>query len=65
MNTTEPRVKIDEMKQGLREAARGILDDLFDQEKINILAAPGDSSLCVHAAAAGNNSSPVRSSLRC
>ncbi|KAJ5916612.1 amidase signature enzyme [Penicillium tannophilum] len=53
MNTTEERDKIDELKQSLRGTARGILDDLFEKEEINILAAPGDSSLCVHAAAAG------------
>lgn len=30
-----------------------ILDEVFDREQINIIAAPGDSALCVHAAAAG------------
>ncbi|OGM41145.1 hypothetical protein ABOM_009853 [Aspergillus bombycis] len=53
MNTVEEKGCIDEMKQDLRKAARDILDDLFDNEKINILAAPGDSPLCVHASAAG------------
>ncbi|KAJ5541218.1 amidase signature enzyme [Penicillium frequentans] len=53
MDTTENKEKIDELKHGLRLAARNILDDLFEKEEINILAAPGDSSLCVHAAAAG------------
>ncbi|KAJ5643622.1 amidase signature enzyme [Penicillium longicatenatum] len=53
MNTSETKEKIDDMKQGLRRAARDILDSLFDKEKINILAGPGDSSLCVHASAAG------------
>ncbi|KAE8363999.1 amidase signature enzyme [Aspergillus caelatus] len=53
MNTTEGKEQIDEMKQDLRRAARDIVDDLFDKEKINILAAPGDSPLCVHASAAG------------
>lgn len=60
MNTTEERDKIDELKQSLRGTARGILDDLFEKEEINILAAPGDSSLCVHAAAAGKSSSSSR-----
>lgn len=55
MNAVEEKEQIDELKQDLRRAARDILDDLFDKEKINILVAPGDSSLCVHASAAGNN----------
>ncbi|KAK4868060.1 hypothetical protein LT330_007258 [Penicillium expansum] len=53
MNAVEEKEQIDELKQDLRRAARDILDDLFDKEKINILVAPGDSSLCVHASAAG------------
>ncbi|GAB1193452.1 hypothetical protein APSETT444_002668 [Aspergillus pseudonomiae] len=53
MNTVEEKKHIDEMKQNLRRAARDILDDLFEKERINILAAPGDSPLCVHASAAG------------
>ncbi|CAI7644884.1 unnamed protein product [Penicillium glandicola] len=53
MNTIEKKEKIDELKQELRKAARAILDDLFDKENVNILAAPGDSPLCVHASAAG------------
>ncbi|KAJ5811051.1 Amidase [Penicillium robsamsonii] len=53
MAATEEKEQIDELKQSLRRAARAILDDLFDKEKINILAAPGDSPLCVHASAAG------------
>lgn len=54
MAATEEKEQIDELKQSLRSAARAILDDLFDKEEINILAAPGDSPLCVHASAAGN-----------
>ncbi|KAJ5789360.1 amidase signature enzyme [Penicillium psychrosexuale] len=53
MNTTEEEGKVDELKNDLRKAARDILDDLFDKEKINILAAPGDSPLCRYASAAG------------
>ncbi|PYI06050.1 amidase signature enzyme [Aspergillus sclerotiicarbonarius CBS 121057] len=53
MNTTEEKAQIDKKKQDLRSAAQDILDSLFANENINILAAPGDSSLCVHAAAAG------------
>ncbi|KAJ5165463.1 Amidase [Penicillium coprophilum] len=53
MVATEEKHQIDKLKQDLRSAARAILDDLFDKENINVLVAPGDSSLCVHAAAAG------------
>ncbi|KAJ5122759.1 Amidase [Penicillium atrosanguineum] len=53
MNNMEEKQQIDELKRDLRKAGRDILDDLFDKEKINIVAGPGDSSLCVHASAAG------------
>ncbi|KAJ5711486.1 amidase signature enzyme [Penicillium malachiteum] len=53
MKTTDKKDNIDELKNNLRKAARDILDENFDNEGINILAAPGDSSLCIHAAAAG------------
>ncbi|OQE35354.1 hypothetical protein PENCOP_c013G04170 [Penicillium coprophilum] len=53
MVATEEKEQIYKLKQDLRSAARAILDDLFDKGNINILVAPGDSSLCVHAAAAG------------
>lgn len=65
MAATEEKEQIDELKQSLRRAARAILDDLFDKEKINILAAPGDSPLCVHASAAGNTSSIALLNRRC
>lgn len=65
MNTVEEKEQIDEMKQDLRKAARDILDDLFEKEKINILAAPGDSPLCVYASATGNKSSNTRLIRRC
>jgi amidase len=54
MIATEEKEQIDELKQDLRTAARAILDELFNKEEINILVAPGDSPLCVHASAAGN-----------
>ncbi|KGO66561.1 Amidase [Penicillium italicum] len=53
MNTVQEKEQIDELKQDLRRAARDLLDELFDKEQVNLLAAPGDSSLCVHASAAG------------
>lgn len=65
MNTIEEKGQIDELKQDLRRAAKDILDNLFDKEKINILAAPGDSPLCVHASSAGNNSSSVLLTRHC
>jgi hypothetical protein len=53
MNSNDEKEKIDALKLDLRNAAKDILDDVFDKEKINIIAAPGDSPLCIHAAAAG------------
>ncbi|KAJ5725664.1 amidase signature enzyme, partial [Penicillium malachiteum] len=53
METTDNKDHIDDLKKNLRKAARDILDDVFEKEEVNILAAPGDSSLCIHAAAAG------------
>jgi amidase len=32
---------------------RRILDQAFDSQGLNVIVAPGDSSLCIHAAAAG------------
>ncbi|KAJ5466456.1 amidase signature enzyme [Penicillium desertorum] len=59
MNAIDGNKQIDELKQDLRRAARDILDDQIDEEKINILAAPGDSPLCVQASAANNSSRRV------
>ncbi|KAI0468028.1 amidase signature enzyme [Xylaria cf. heliscus] len=44
---------IAKLKQELRSQGRKILDDAFDSEDVNIIAAPGDSPLCVYAAVAG------------
>jgi amidase len=41
------------LKKGLRSVARQMLDRVFDREGVNIIAAPADSSLCIHAAASG------------
>ncbi|KAK3901220.1 amidase signature domain-containing protein [Staphylotrichum tortipilum] len=44
---------IAQLKTRLRATAHRILDDAFDSQGLNIIAAPADSPLCVHAAAAG------------
>ncbi|KAI1267849.1 amidase signature enzyme [Xylariaceae sp. FL1019] len=41
------------LKQEFRALARNLLDEFFESEKVNLIIAPGDSSLCIHAAAAG------------
>lgn len=41
------------LKDGLRKKARSVLEPVFHDNGINIIAAPADSSLCIHAAAAG------------
>ena len=49
------------LKTGLRSVARQILDDVFDGQQVNIIAAPADSSLCIHAAASGKQPQSERS----
>lgn len=53
MNSTESKEQIDVLKQELRSTARQILDETFENTQTNLLVAPGDAPLCVHAAAAG------------
>jgi amidase len=65
MNSTEKKEQIDVLKQELRKTAQQILDEVFDKEQINLLAAPGDAPLCVHAAAAGNHSLALSLTLGC
>ncbi|KAH6603923.1 hypothetical protein Trco_007369 [Trichoderma cornu-damae] len=45
--------KIEALRNGLRHVAQEIVDTAFDTQGVNIIVAPGDSSLCIHAAAAG------------
>ncbi|KAF4451105.1 Amidase [Fusarium albosuccineum] len=53
MKSTDDEEYIQHLKQELRATAKQVLDETFEKEQINLIAAPGDSSLCVHAAAAG------------
>ncbi|KAL1846491.1 hypothetical protein Daus18300_014241 [Diaporthe australafricana] len=41
------------LRDGLRSKARSVLEPVFLENKIDIIAAPSDSPLCIHAAAAG------------
>ncbi|KAK3317139.1 amidase signature domain-containing protein [Cercophora scortea] len=41
------------LKEGLRAVGKRIIDQVLTKENVNIIAAPADSSLCIHAAAAG------------
>lgn len=41
------------LKEGLRRTAKKILDNAFASQGVNLIVAPGDSSLCIHAAASG------------
>jgi amidase len=45
------------LKIGLRSVARQILNRVFDGEGVNVIVAPADSSLCIHAAASGAKAS--------
>ncbi|KAH7141577.1 amidase signature domain-containing protein [Dactylonectria estremocensis] len=53
MNSTDDKEHIQGLKQELRAIAKHILDEMFEKEQINLIVAPGDAPLCVHAAAAG------------
>ncbi|KAL6412432.1 Amidase [Ilyonectria robusta] len=53
MNSTDDKEHIQDLKQELRAIAKQILDETFEKEQINLIVAPGDAPLCVHAAAAG------------
>ncbi|KAL7939304.1 amidase signature enzyme [Trichoderma chlorosporum] len=45
--------EIEYLKKGLRAKARHLLDSTFDAEGVSIIAAPTDSALLIHGAAAG------------
>ncbi|KAL9473477.1 hypothetical protein ACSS6W_007857 [Trichoderma asperelloides] len=45
--------KIESLKSRFRPIGQQIINNAFDTQGLNIIAAPGDSSLCIHAAAAG------------
>jgi amidase len=53
LNNSDDAPHIEKLKTGLRTTARRILDGAFNANGLNVIAAPADSSLCVHAAAAG------------
>ncbi|TFB01466.1 hypothetical protein CCMA1212_006409 [Trichoderma ghanense] len=46
--------RIQALRKGLRSVARQFIDAALDTQDVKLLVAPGDSSLCVHAAAAGH-----------
>ncbi|PON20573.1 hypothetical protein TGAM01_v210531 [Trichoderma gamsii] len=45
--------KIESLKSRFRPVGQQIINNAFDAQGLNIIVAPGDSSLCIHAAAAG------------
>ncbi len=53
MHNTDEAPHIEQLKARLRATARRILEDAFDSQGLNIIAALADSPLCVYAAAAG------------
>lgn len=52
---TDTEEHIARLKDGLRKKARSVLGPVFHDNGINIIAAPADSPLCIHAAAAGKH----------
>lgn len=55
MDSTDTKESIDILKRELRSTAKQVLNEVFDHEIINLIAAPGDSPLCIYAAAAGKH----------
>ncbi|KAK8140053.1 amidase [Apiospora sp. TS-2023a] len=49
----EPEKEIKLLGEKLRAKARMILDQIYEKEKINLIAAPVDSAFCIYSAAAG------------
>ncbi|KAK1243303.1 hypothetical protein MKX07_003931 [Trichoderma sp. CBMAI-0711] len=45
--------KVEVLRKDVRSAAQAIIHTAFNSQGVNLLVAPGDSSLCIHAAAAG------------
>lgn len=49
----EPEEEIKLLGERLRAKSRKILDQIYEKESINIIAAPVDSAFCIYSAAAG------------
>lgn len=52
---TDTEENIARLRDGLRKKAKSVLEPVFHDNGISIIAAPADSSLCIHAAAAGKH----------
>ncbi|KAF7529911.1 hypothetical protein G7054_g9727 [Neopestalotiopsis clavispora] len=44
---------MDDARARVRQRGKAIINEVFEKEGVNLIGAPGDSPLCVHAAAAG------------
>jgi amidase len=53
MNNSDSEEKIIRLQKELKRLGKDSLDKVFDGHEIDVIAAPADSGLCVHAAAAG------------
>ncbi|KAK9415502.1 putative Amidase domain-containing protein [Seiridium unicorne] len=53
LKATETPEEIAQLKQKFREKGKSIINDVLNRENVNLIAAPGDSPMCIHAAAAG------------
>lgn len=53
MNDASLKANIELYRTKLRKLAREILDNVFDKQSVDLIVAPADSAICVHAAAAG------------
>ncbi|KAK3349075.1 amidase signature domain-containing protein [Lasiosphaeria hispida] len=52
-NNDDNKEHISALRTGLKAVAKKIVDTALEREKVSIIAAPSDSPLCIHAAAAG------------
>ncbi|KAL6790448.1 amidase signature domain-containing protein [Trichoderma sp. SZMC 28013] len=53
LNCNDDPAKIEGLRIGLRKVGQQIINTAFDTQGVNLIVAPADSSLCIHAAAAG------------
>lgn len=58
LESNQLEVDIRELRNSFRQAARRILDQVFEREGIEIIATPADSQFCTYTAVAGEQQVP-------
>lgn len=54
--------EIRELRPKFRQVGRRLLDQVFEREGVEIIAAPADSPLCMHTAVAGKGTNTIQTS---